>query len=119
MDIVVRKQLFSTKEEAINHANGLGLWPISQIMEEGVNEEIHWHSWDTHIYVVSGEFQSINPATNQAISLYQGDYMLMPARELHSGISIKNTAIIYATEDPINFSKPFNLSPDELSNVMT
>ena len=114
MDVVVKKQLFSTKEEAINHANKLGLWPISQILEEGVNEEIHWHSWDTHIYIVFGELQSIDPVTNQVISLCRGDYMLMPARMLHSGVSIKNTTVIYATIDPINFSKPFNLSPDEL-----
>jgi len=116
MEVVVKKQLFSTREEAINHVNEAGLWPISQILEEGVNEEIHWHSWDTHIYVVSGEFQSIDPDTNQVISLYHGDYMLMPAKKLHSGVSVENTAVIYATKAPINFSKPFNLSPDELSN---
>jgi gentisate 1,2-dioxygenase len=118
MDPVVKKQMFSTGKEAISHANELGLWPICQILEAGENEEVHWHNWDTHIYVGSGEFQSIEFGTNLVTLLSQGDYMLMPARKLHSATALKNTIVIYATKEPINFSKPFNLSPSELSNVI-
>jgi uncharacterized cupin superfamily protein len=114
MDLVVEKNLFANKSEVISHANSLGLWPIAQILEEEESEEIHWHSWDTHIYMVAGEFTSIDPETKQKINLRPGDYMVMPKDRLHAMNSIADTVVIYATKKPINFSKPVNLPPEEM-----
>ncbi len=114
MNLVIEKNMFANKSEAINHVNSLGLWPIAQILEEEESEELHWHRWDTHIYVVSGEFTSIDPHTKQKINLRTGDYMVMPKDRLHAMNSAADTVVIYATEKPINFSKPFNLPPEEM-----
>jgi len=114
MDLFVKTQLFSSKEEAIDHANGLGLWPISQILEEEENEENHWHEWDTHIYLIAGEFKSIDSETKKEFFLVPGDYMIMPKNRIHAMKSTRNTVVIYATEKPINFSKPVNLAPEAL-----
>lgn len=111
---MVKNKLFSSKEEAIDHANKLQLWPIAQILEEEESEELHWHKWDTHIYVIAGEFMSIDPQSKQEMLLRCGDYMIMPKNKLHAMTSVKNTVVIYATEEPINFSKPVNLRPEEL-----
>ena len=92
MNLVIEKNMFANKSEAINHVNSLGLWPIAQILEEEESEELHWHRWDTHIYVVSGEFTSIDPHTKQKINLRTGDYMVMPKDRLHAMNSAADTA---------------------------
>ena len=119
MNLKIERKLFKDKSEAIAHANALDLWPIAQILEEEESEELHWHRWDTHIYVVSGWFKSIDPESNRELLLEQGDYMVMPKNKLHAMNCAKGTVVIYATKDPINFSKPVNLPPEELveSNV--
>ncbi|MCG8673679.1 MAG: cupin domain-containing protein [Pseudomonadales bacterium] len=114
MELTVKKKLFDGKKEAIKHAIELGLWPIAQLLEKEEKEEIHWHKWDTHIYVIAGRFVSIDPDTNNKTVLEKGDYMLMPKRKLHAMNSSKDTIVVYATENPINFSKPVNLSAEEL-----
>ena len=113
MESVLKKNLFNGRQEALQHVNHLHLWPIAQVLEEE-SEEIHWHRWDTHIYVISGGFISIDTDLNQEVRLEAGDYMMMPKNKLHAMKAAKGSIVIYATQDPINFAEPVNLHPDDL-----
>ena len=118
MQLVIKRKLFKDRYQAVQHANELDLWPIAQILAEANTEEIHWHKWDTHIYLISGWFKSIDPDSGECILLEEGDYMVMPKHKLHAMACAPETVVIYATKDPINFSEPVNLDPKELEQTV-
>jgi hypothetical protein len=114
MAIVVEKSLGLSKEEAVLDAVSRGLIVTIQNAEEGDAEQTHWHKWDTHLYLVDGEFRGLDP-TNPELVLEPGDYCVVPKETLHAGRYTKACTIVIGVtselldsvtvqEDPANLA---------------
>ena len=84
MAIVVEKGRGLSKDEAILDAASKGLMVLVQNEEAGGSEKTHWHRWDTHLYMIAGEFRGLDP-TNADLVLEAGDYCVVRRRTLHAG----------------------------------
>ncbi len=93
----------------------LGLWPFAQEADPGEEDlEPHWHTWDTHIYMLEGEFESIDPTAGTRTIVEAGDYQFVPARTLHAAKVNKKSRLIAGLSEPINLGKKTNFSAEEL-----
>ena len=115
MGIEIKRGYCSTREQALEEILQLGLWPFAQDVDPGEEDlEPHWHTWDTHIYMLEGEFESIDPADGSRTRIGAGDYQFVPARVLHSAKVTKKSRLIAGLSEPINFGRKTNFSADEL-----
>lgn len=93
MAIRVEKARGFTKAEALLEAVSNGLVVIVQSTEEGETEPTHWHKWDTHLYLVEGEFRNLDP-DNPDLVLEPGDYCVVEKETLHAGVSAKPSTLV-------------------------
>ena len=93
MAIRVNKSRGLTKEEAVLEATSNGLVVLVQNTEEGETEQIHWHKWDTHLYLVEGEFRNLDP-NNPDLVLEPGDHCVVEKETLHAGLSTKPSTLV-------------------------
>lgn len=93
MAIKVEKALGLSKEQALADAASKGLIVAVQEAEAGDSEETHWHKWDTHLYLIDGEFRGLDP-TNPDLVLEPGDYCVVPKQTLHAGQYAKQCTIV-------------------------
>ncbi len=93
MAIKVEKARGLTKEEALLDATAKGLVVLVQNTEKGETENQHWHKWDTHLYLVEGEFRNLDPK-NPDLVLEQGDYCVVEKETLHAGLSSKPCTLV-------------------------
>ena len=102
MAIRVEKARGLSKEEALLEATTNGLMVVIQNTEEGESEETHWHRWDTHLYLVEGEFRNLDPE-NPRLVLEPGDYCVIEKETLHAGVSAKPcTLVVSATPEVLD-----------------
>ena len=114
MAIEIHSDKYNSKEDALLDFVRQGLWPFSVEMNEGPMEEPHWHTWDTHLYFVSGEYEAVDPADGSVTTIKPGAYMFVPARALHGGRVVKKLTFVGARTQPLNFHEKSNYSADEL-----
>ena len=93
MAIRVEKGRGLSKEEALLDATANGLVVLVQNTEKGETEEQHWHRWDTHLYLVEGEFRNLDP-DNPDLVLKPGDYCVVEKETLHAGLSAKACTLV-------------------------
>ena len=110
----IRSDKYGSKEEALLDFVRQGLWPLSSEANEGPIEEPHWHPWDTHVFVVSGEYEAVDPADGNVTTVKAGDYMFVPARTLHGGRVTKKATFVGALTQPTNPAEKLRYSADEL-----
>ncbi len=110
----IRSDKYGSKEEALLDFVRQGLWPLSSEANEGPIEEPHWHPWDTHLFLVSGEYEAVDPADGNVTTVKAGDYMFVPARTLHGGRVTKKATFVGALTQPTNSAEKFRYSADEL-----
>ena len=93
MTIRVEKARGLGKEQALLDATSNGLVVLVQMTEEGETEEPHWHRWDTHLYLVEGEFRNLDP-DNPDLVLEPGDYCVVEKETVHAGLSAKPCTLV-------------------------
>ena len=93
MAIAVEKGRGLSKEEALDEAASKGLIVILQDAEEGDSEETHWHKWDTHLYLIEGEFHNLD-RSNPELVLEPGDFCVVPKNTLHAGLYAKPCTLV-------------------------
>ena len=91
MTIAVEKAKGFSKAEALIDAASKGLVVIVQEAEAGSAEAPHWHKWDTHLYLIDGEFRNLDP-NNPNLVLEAGDIALFPKKLCMQG-SMQNPAL--------------------------
>ena len=112
MGIEIRKGYCTSNEQAVKEITDLGLHLYETEAEEGFEDEIHWHPYDTHIFVIEGEYEHREPdAPAQLVGA--GDYHFTPARALHSSLITKKVKVVFGTSLPVDPNKPRH-RPDEL-----
>ncbi len=114
MAIKIRSDKYRSKEEALHDFVNQGLWPLSAESNEGPIEEPHWHPWDTHAFLVSGEYEAVDPADGSVTTVKAGDYMFVPARTLHGGRVTKKATFVGALTKPTNSAEKLRYTADEL-----
>ena len=112
MGIEIRKGYCTSRDQAVKEITDLGLHLNEAEAEEGFEDEIHWHPWDTHIYVIEGEYEHREP-DGSIILVGAGDYHFTPARALHGSFVKKKVKVVFGTNLPVDPNKPRN-RPDEL-----
>ncbi len=114
MKIEIRSDEYASKEDALNDFVARGLWPLSQAINEGAVDEPHWHNWDTHLYIVSGTYEVVDPTDGSITAMAAGDSMFVPARTLHGGRMTSKGTLVLGLSQPINFDEKINYTADEL-----
>ncbi len=112
MSIEISKGHCTDREQAIKEITDRGLHLYEAEAEEGFEDEIHWHPYDTHIYVIEGEYEHREPDGTVAM-VSAGDYQFTPARALHGALVTKKVKVVFGTNMPTDPGKPRH-SPDEL-----
>ena len=79
----------------------------------GQVDDVHWHPWDSHIYLLEGEYEHYD-ATGETVVVEPGDYQFTAARELHSSKVTKSVKLILGTSKSFEDDEKTNFSPDEL-----
>ena len=113
MKIHLKKQYCFSKKQALQEILEQNLWPFSQEINAGKEDKVHWHIWDTHIYLLSGEFKLVYPQDYPNL-IRAGDYLFIPARVLHSVKITKLSRRIIGLTTPINLDQNNNLNPEDL-----
>jgi len=93
MGIKVQKGLGLTKLEALADAASKGLWVTVQESDDAIVDTVHWHIWDTHLYLIEGEYRDMDPE-DESVVLEAGDYAIVPARTLHAGRATKKSVFV-------------------------
>jgi len=78
----------------------------------GSDDELQWHPYDTHIYVLEGAYVHIESDGGSAV-VSAGDFQFTPARVLHRSVITRDVKVVFGTSAPVDPSKPRH-SPDEL-----
>ena len=112
MGIEIRKGYCRGREQVVKEINDLGLHLYENEAAVGFEDEIHRHPYDTHIYVIEGEYEHREP-DKPATLVSAGDYHFTPARALHGGLVTKKTKLVFGTSLPVDPNKPRH-RPDEL-----
>ncbi len=112
--IEVHRKLGLSKEEALVDAVDKGLLvSIHKDRKSSVETAIHWHKWDTHIYLLEGEFSGLDPDDDSFV-LEPGDYIKVPAKVLHRGTPTKDSIYVIGITSQIAEGVKIDYSPDEL-----
>ncbi len=61
MKAEIKKSYCTSREQAVKEITDQGLHLFETEAEEGFEDEFHWHPWDTHIYVIEGEYEYREP----------------------------------------------------------
>ena len=93
MAIRVEKSRGLTKEEALLEATSNALVVLVQNAEADETEQPHWHKWDTHLYLIEGEFRNLDP-NNPDLVLDPGDYCVVEKETLHAGFPSKPSTLV-------------------------
>ena len=111
----IDKGVVTSREDVLRKVLELGLWPIAQTVEASESAGLpHWHTWDTHLWLLEGEIETIDPVDGSHSVLTAGDYQLVPARTLHAARARTQSTLIAAYEEPRNLSMKSDYTPDEL-----
>ena len=114
MAITVEKALGLSKEEAILDAASKGLIVLVQNAEEGDSEETHWHKWDTHLYLIDGEFRGLDP-NDPDLVLEPGDHCFVPKETLHAGLYSKPCTLVVGVTSELLDNVTIQEDPAKLS----
>ena len=115
MAIKVEKSRGLTKEEALLEATSNGLIALVQNTNEGESEPTHWHKWDTHLYLVEGEFRNLDP-DNPDLVLEPGDFCIVEKETLHAGLSAKPCTLVVAVTSELLSGVTIQEDPAQLQN---
>jgi len=113
MGIEVHKGRGLTKEQALADATSKGLWVTLQESDDTVADTVHWHTWDTHLYLIEGEYREIDPE-NESLVMEAGDYIVVPARTLHAGRATKKSVFVIGLTSELFEGQTIRRDPDEL-----
>ncbi|MDJ1185243.1 cupin domain-containing protein [Roseofilum casamattae] len=113
MQIDLKRAYCFSKKQALQEILERDLWPFSQEINAGKQDDVHWHLWNTHIYLLSGEFELLYPQ-NYPNPIRAGDYLFIPARALHSVKITKPSKRLIGLTMPINLDEKNNFAPEEL-----
>ena len=114
MAITVEKARGLTREEALLDAASKGLIVIVQEADEGESEQTHWHKWDTHLYLVDGEFRGLDP-DNPDLVLEPGDYCVVPKETLHAGFYAKPCTLVVGVTSELLDNVTIQQDPADLA----
>jgi len=84
MTATVEKGNFSTREEATNVVQSLGLFARDGAMQSGDLEDVHWHKTHLKICVLDGSFETRDVASDQLLLAGAGDLITIPSGTLHA-----------------------------------
>ena len=93
MAIKVEKARGMSEAQAVLEASSNGLMVFVQHTAEGATEPPHWHKWDTHLYLIEGEFRNLDP-DNPDLVLEPGDYCVVEKETIHAGLSALPSTIV-------------------------
>ena len=113
MGIEIQKGRGLTREQALADAASKGLWVSVQESDDSVVDTVHWHTWDTHLYLIEGEYRDIDP-DDESLVMEPGDYFVVPARTLHAGRATKPSLFIIGVTPEIFAGQKVRRDPAEL-----
>ena len=102
-----------TKEQALTDAASKGLWVTVQETDDSNVETVHWHTWDTHLYLIEGEFKGLDPE-DESLVMEPGDYFVVPARTLHAGRATKKSVFVIGLTSELFDGQTIRRQPGEL-----
>ncbi len=114
MAIVVEKARGLSKEAALLDATSKGLLVLVPNAEEGESEQIHWHKWDTHLYLIEGVFRGVDPK-NPELVLEAGDYCIVPKETLHAGLYATPCTLVVGVTSELLDNVTIQEDPDKLA----
>ena len=113
MPIQVQDGYFSTEEEAIAEAKANGRYTLTLDFPV-TKSEIHWHDFDSEVYVLEGTAQVTDVDSGITYSCSKGTKLSAPAGTLHSENHEAYRAVLALSVDPASLSQPIDRPPEEL-----
>ena len=84
----------------------------------GTNEELHWHDFDTVVYIVKGTAIAALE-DGSLVTAGPGTRVEAPARLVHREVADSNYRAIFGFSiHPAAFTKPLNKPPSSLSSLL-
>ncbi len=115
MPFTTKYEQFRTEEEAIALAEAAGQHVLTFDVGE-VNNDFHWHDFQTTVYLVSGELTVTERDTGQTCTLVAGATLRGDeARQVHREESAGYRIVIGFDEDPSTITRPIDRDPALLS----
>ena len=107
---------FTTEAQAFAEIAARGWHALARDVV-GTNEELHWHDFDTVVYVVTGTaFAAL--ADGSVVRANAGSRVEAPARLVHRDLADSNYRAIFGFSiHPAAFTKPLNKPPSSLHSL--
>jgi len=113
MGFEVRQGAVADEAAALAELEQLGMTAVA-VDFEPVDSEMHWHDFDSRVYVVDG-YLRVELPDGQACDLHAGDMIEADARVLHREVTRGYRAVIGFTVDPTTLSMPIDKPEAELA----
>jgi hypothetical protein len=114
MNITVKENHFSTRDEALLEISEAGLFPLEMFVAP-VKNTSHWHDFSTIIFIVEGELKITDVASQNILVAGRGSRVTVPERVLHAEESAVGYRIIAGMSvDPASLAGEVDLPPDSL-----
>lgn len=101
MSLKFYKKFFTTKEQVLADIQKNNTWPTTFVSGATEGPPIHWHKDEVHAYIMEGETDFLDVATNKRTMVSAGDKIVVPMGELHAEGAIRDRVVyILALPDP-------------------
>ncbi|MDH3707473.1 MAG: cupin domain-containing protein [Acidimicrobiia bacterium] len=112
MEFEVHQGQVEGEDEAVAELQRLGMTAVALDFEPE-ESEMHWHDFDSRVYVVEG-YLRIELPDGQACDLHAGDMIEADAGVVHREVTRGYRAVIGFAVDPTTLSRPINKPASEL-----
>ena len=113
----VTENHFTTEEQAFAEIAARDWHALARDVV-GTNEELHWHDFDTVVYIVKGTAIAALE-DGSLVTAGPGTRVEAPARLVHRDVADSNYRAIFGFSiHPAAFTKPLNKPPSSLSSLL-
>ena len=99
-DVVVMKNFFQTREEALEDIKKTGFWPTTLVSPPTDALPLHWHECEIHGYVIQGHTYVLVGREGRRVDIGPGDKLVLPPRSIHAeGESAEEVTYIVTLPD--------------------
>ena len=106
MSFTLTENHFDTREEAFAEIASRG-WPALEIDVPAEENDLHWHDFDSVIFVLSGS-PHVAFADGSEMACGAGARIEAPARVVHRELNSPYRAVIGFSIDPTEMTRPIN-----------
>lgn len=109
-----RYSTFFDEKSALEEISSAGYFPVTLDFQEE-SSELHWHDFDSLVYVLQGEVQITDESTGEVYLCEPGTKISAPAGIVHREDTKGYKALIGFSIDPTTLSQPINKDPAVLA----